>query len=71
MDDMPLPFELTDTERNSALWGRLRRHLEDLLKDKRGKNDGEQDIIATSTLRGEIKCLKRIISLGDEPPKDG
>ena len=68
------PFALTDIERRSALWQRLKDHLAKRLEIKRGKNDGPMNSEETLTVRGHIECLKGLLELDKErisPPKDG
>jgi len=65
----PVIFVLEDGERRHPLWARLKAHLTERLAQCRIRNDRatltEQE---TAALRGEIKALKGIIALGDEPP---
>ena len=66
-----IDFDLTAHDKASSLWLRLRAHLEDRLAATRARNDAtltEQD---TATLRGEIRCLKQLMRLGDDPPMTG
>lgn len=64
-----LEFELTEGERSHPLWARLKNHLLAKLAETRGKNDDESlDALGTAQLRGQIKCLKGLIALGDERP---
>ncbi len=66
-DQIPDPFILTSGERDNALWLKLKRHMEELLKNARGNNDGDLDPVQTGKLRGRISVLKQLIALGDEP----
>ena len=50
---------------NSLTWMRLRKHFESRLAYLRALNDSDLDPIATARLRGEIKCLKVSIALGE------
>jgi hypothetical protein len=61
-------FELTEQDKATALWLRLRAHLEDRLAAARRRNDEPQPEANTATIRGEIKALKSFIALGDERP---
>lgn len=63
-------IDLTLSEHDKAhpLWQRLRLHLEDRLDDLRVRNDVNQTEQSTATLRGEIKCLKKLIALGADRP---
>lgn len=71
-DDEPR-FALTQADRQSQVWLKLAEHLEQKLKNLRGKNDGEDlDQIQTAHIRGQIKLAKGLLDLGkDEPPFDG
>jgi hypothetical protein len=65
----PEQFRLDSTEQNNPIWLRLKAHLEEKLKEKRGKNDDlALDPIKTAAMRGHIECLKGLLSLGDVPP---
>lgn len=68
MDD---PFTLTEHDKAQGLWRRLEAHLEDRLADARKRNDAALTEPETASLRGEIRCLKRIIALGDDRPMTG
>lgn len=66
------PFILTEGEKSSPLWMRLKEHLETKLREARGKNDGPQSETETATLRGQIRTLRGLIALDEEsPPLDG
>ncbi len=54
---------LTAGDRQSALWRKLRKHLEQRLQDLRKKNDGNLSELATAALRGEIRAIKRMLAL--------
>lgn len=61
----PDRFQLTDQERSSALWGRLRAFYETRLRLLRAQNDGPMGFEATEKLRGRIHEVKSILSLND------
>lgn len=61
-------FQLSEHDKAQGLWLRLKAHLEDRLALARIRNDTLLTEYETALLRGEIKCLKRIISLGDDRP---
>jgi hypothetical protein len=65
-------FVLTDNERASVTWIRLKAHLEDRLSQARTLNDnvslGPED---TASLRGRIRLLKSLIALGENRPMTG
>lgn len=62
-------FVLTQTERDSDLWRRLRAHFEASLGELRKQNDAAMGEIDTAALRGRIQQIKTHIALGDEPPE--
>lgn len=61
-------FQLSDYDKSQGLWLRLREHLIERLAMARVKNDAVMSDYETALLRGEIKCLKRLIALGDDRP---
>lgn len=65
---------LSEIERNSAVWQKLARHIEDRLSKLRAKNDRDHDERKTARLRGGIGELKYLLSLGTAhplpPPED-
>jgi len=62
---MKQPFELTNIERDSALWKKLNGFFEDRLASARKRNDLLQDIDVTNLLRGEIVAIKKILALNE------
>jgi hypothetical protein len=65
----PPPFALTEDDRHSPLWMRLKAHFEDSLADARRSNDRPFSERETATLRGEIMCLKKLIRLDADRPE--
>jgi hypothetical protein len=61
--------KLTQYELQSAVWVKLREHLEQQLNDCRCRNDGDLNEIETSRLRGRISCLKAILAIGEPTPE--
>jgi hypothetical protein len=61
-------FRLTDNDKSTPLWLRLKAHLEERLAAARVRNDMPLPENDTAMLRGEIKALKRFIALGDARP---
>lgn len=59
----PEVFTLTTGDRNSAVWQKLLKHLNEKLRCARLKNDGPRDAVETATLRGQIGVLKTLIEL--------
>ena len=60
-------FRLNQIERSSAVWTRIKAHLETELALLRERNDRSLEAIETATLRGEIKAVKIMLYAGDEP----
>lgn len=66
------PFALTQGDRQSQTWLKLKEHLEQKLKNLRGQNDGDLDPIPTAHIRGQIKFVKGLLAADeDAPPFDG
>lgn len=66
------PPILEPHELDSAVWKKLKAHLETELADRREYNDGQSlDAVATAGIRGEIKRLKLILSIDPsaKPPE--
>jgi hypothetical protein len=61
-------FVLTPMDLASPLWGRIRQHLEARLDAARRRNDEDLSPADTALVRGEIKALKGLLSLGQELP---
>lgn len=62
-------FSLTEGERISPLWTKLKDRFETMLQTRRAKNDNPKLTEAeTAALRGEINLLNAIIKLGNPPP---
>ncbi len=57
---------LTHEERTSALWKKLRDHLEKRLDAHRKENDGNLDERKTARLRGRIAEAKYLLSLDQD-----
>lgn len=69
---IPSPdFALTDADRGSALWVRLKANLEKRLAAERARNDGDLDQIQTANARGYLRCVRGLLALDDKPPNDG
>jgi hypothetical protein len=62
-------FTLTEHDKASALWLRLKAHFQDQLAVARMRNDYlTQSDYDTAALRGEIRTLKRLIALDADRP---
>lgn len=59
-------FKLTEQERGSALWQRLKAHIESRLESHRRKNDNDAPDEKTAKLRGRIAECKILLAL-DKP----
>ncbi len=55
---------LTEIEKQSAVWIKLRDHMNERLEAMRCQNDGDLSLEQTIKLRGRIACLKELLSLG-------
>jgi hypothetical protein len=64
-------FQLTEADKSTGLWLRLKAHLETRLTDVRQLNDRAQSEHETAALRGEIRCLKQLIRLDASRPLTG
>jgi hypothetical protein len=52
-------------EVDSALWKRLKAHIEEEIRIQRAKNDGDQEVVETAKIRGRIAQLKALLALGE------
>ena len=59
---------LTDGERHHPLWFKIAAHYKERLEILRAKNDGGLTPDETATIRGQIKEVKGILSLGQDLP---
>lgn len=60
---------LSEADKAQSLWLRLKEYYSARLELARMRNDNA--LLAeheTATLRGEIKCLKGLLALGDDQP---
>ena len=60
--------KLTESERQSAVWLKLKEHYEERLNVLRMKNDNLLDEITTASLRGEIRMIKQFLAIGIDAP---
>lgn len=56
-------MKLTEFDKQSSTWIKLKAHIEDQIDILRIRNDGDVDAVATAKLRGQILALKKILSL--------
>jgi hypothetical protein len=56
---------LTDADRNTAAWLKIRAHLQQRLDALRRMNDNELSVEKTATLRGKIQEIKELIAAGE------
>lgn len=54
---------LSESEKQSPLWKKIKDHLDAKLNTARLKNDGELDEIQTARLRGSIAEIKSFLAL--------
>lgn len=59
---------LSDTDRQAAVWLKLKKHMQDRLAVLRQQNDGDRDFDETQKLRGRIAELKRLLDLDADMP---
>ena len=64
-------FQLTQADKATGVWLRLKAHFEDRLAGARQRNDSALDAHETAAIRGEIRCLKHLIRLDDDRPMTG
>lgn len=60
-------FKLTQAEKHSALWARLRKHMSERLEGLRAQNDHHQPESQTAGLRGKIAEVKEFLALEGAP----
>ena len=60
-----MSLELTNQERDSALWKKITAHFEERLQVLRKKNDGALSEIETARLRGHIAATKELLGFND------
>ena len=61
-------MKLTDAEAHSALWTKLKEHMESRLATHRRKNDGDLDPTQTARMRGRIAELLSLLDLEKPEP---
>jgi len=62
-------FELTQQDKQSHLWLKLKKHFEYILQRERIKNDHQQSDVGTA-VRGKIALAKELIALGEKKEKE-
>lgn len=55
------------TDRQSQTWAKLKKYLEQTLREDRESNDNRLSDLDTARLRGAIARTKVILALGDDP----
>lgn len=66
---MTEPVVITELERSSAVWQKLKPYYEARLASLRAKNDGNLTPEQTQRLRGQIAEVRGILSLGTDKPQ--
>lgn len=61
-------MKLTELEKQSALWQKLKKHAEERIQKLRTDNDKDMDERATQKLRGRIAEAKYWLELDQPPP---
>lgn len=59
---------LNAAEKQTALWVKIKAHLESRLEICRKQNDGDADAVQTAKMRGRILELKSFLALENPPP---
>jgi len=62
-------LKLTPLERDSAVWRKIKKYVEDRLVEMRERNDGNHSDIKTAQLRGRIAELKNLAGLDAPAPE--
>lgn len=59
---------LNAAEKQTALWAKIKAHLEAKLETCRKQNDGDADAVQTAKMRGRILEIKSFLALENPPP---
>lgn len=59
---------LTEQEKQSAVWVKLRDHMNERLESLRCQNDGDLTPEQTIKLRGRVAQLKELLAIGKPGP---
>lgn len=59
-------MKLSDIDKSSDLWLKLKKELEERLVIERESNDHRADELTTAARRGRIEVLKELLSLDSE-----
>ncbi|PPD48369.1 MAG: hypothetical protein CTY14_02080 [Methylotenera sp.] len=59
---------LNAAEKQTALWIKIKAHLEARLETCRKQNDGDADAVQTAKMRGRILEIKSFLALENTPP---
>ena len=59
-------IKLSDIDKSSDLWIKLKKELEERLVIERESNDYRADELTTAARRGRIEVLKELLSLDSE-----
>jgi len=63
-------MKLSDSERISACWVKLEKHMKSEIDLLRQRNDADIDAVKTATIRGQILALKKVLSLAATDKSD-
>lgn len=63
-------MKLSESERISACWVKLEKHIKAEIEILRQRNDADADAVKTANLRGRILAMKQILSLGATDKSD-
>ena len=65
---MSEPLILTDADRKTPLWHKLKTHYSERLNVLRAKNDNDKDEVQTAKQRGQILEVKELLKLDKDVP---
>ena len=61
-------FELSRSEKATAVWRKVQKHFQYQLARERKRNDGRMSVEDTAAIRGKIALLKELIVLDEANP---
>ena len=63
------PHKLTSSDRDSVVWLKMQRYLEESLQELRISNDEHHSELETAAIRGSIRKTKEFLALGQPRAK--
>ena len=61
-------MELNPSEKQSALWMKLREHCTERIEELHRKNEGKADEVDTAHIRGRIAAFRAILDMEKDNP---